>query len=265
MFHIFMYKGEMKIQPLFFKKQFLAIFIITLFIGLSFFLKLHSLTFVFEAYLFLILSITFLPYLRSKLSYPYKLQVLLIGAPLFLPIFLYSDISSSNLKFDILIFAIGASITVCILFLFHKDEIINHQSNASTLLCISTFDLFFSLFEYIYYILGEEIFYRLFLLNYFSEIIGQVFACIFISVLFSYTHYLNRWASVFFSFKNYISLFIFSILLGAIFLQTKSIMTCIVLHIMYNHSELIVLYKRYKYSKNNNKIINTESLLDDYD
>lgn len=87
MFHIFMYKGEMKIQPLFFKKQFLAIFIITLFIGLSFFLKLHSLTFVFEAYLFLILSITFLPYLRSKLSYPYKLQVLLIGAPLFFQYF----------------------------------------------------------------------------------------------------------------------------------------------------------------------------------
>ena len=81
------------------------------------------------------------------------------------------------------------------------------------------------------------------------------------SALFVYSHYLNRWANITFTIKNYISLFFLGLFLSLVFYQTHSLFLCMILHIIYNHSELIVIYKRFKVKN----IVEDSDMFDDYD
>lgn len=209
-------------------------------------------------YLVLVLFLTFCPYFRSKLSYSYRLQVILLGLPLYSPIFFYK-IGNFLGDFDFKWLFLGILGVLVILLFFHHRELANHKNNISTLLKISEREALFSLFEFFYYVLGEEIFYRYFIFYFIETNFNTLTFLLVSSLIFVYSHYLNRWADVNFSIKNYISLFCLSVLLGFIYFKTQSLFLCVILHTIYNHSELVVIFKKYTLKE-------SETLLfDDYD
>ncbi|ABX75560.1 CAAX amino terminal protease [Lactococcus lactis subsp. lactis NCDO 2118] len=250
--------GGLKIQPLFFKKQFIAILLIIL--SLIFLVGYDSISLLSIYYLLFVLSLTLFPYLKFKLSYSYNLQVILLGIVLYFPIF---NINMNEWigNFTISQFLISAIFLLVLLYTIHWKELMQHYNTLNSYIKLTLPGMVGSLFEFFYYIIGEEIFYRFFIIGYLSKSIN-ILLCVFIgSILFVYSHYLNRWANIIFTNKSYISLFLLGVFLSLVFYQTHSLLLCIILHIIYNHSELIVIYKRFKVKNIDEK----SDVFDDYD
>lgn len=116
-----------------------------------------------------------------------------------------------------------------------------------------------SIINFIFSILSEEIYFTAILISSFSEL-GLVRAVSISTILFVLSHYLNRWAKTSFSFKDYLFILLLAVIKGIAFWYTKSLLICIIMHTLYNSSNLIVLFKKYK----NKQDINEISFFNDY-
>lgn len=98
-------------------------------------------------------------------------------------------------------------------------------------------------------IVSEEIFFRgtIFVILSDWNYITLIF---FSAILFSFTHYLNRWSNIMLTCREYISLFILGGILAGLYYYTGSIIICIMVHCIYNCSSFIVLYKRFFVKEN---------------
>ncbi|AXY26289.1 hypothetical protein CL176_09940 [Suicoccus acidiformans] len=251
------------------KKQKLSLIVLTLLLlsvigtlgfGQYFFRILFS-------FFLLVVVITFLPLLRQKVNYSYWLQVILFGLPMLLPAFLFQVKGIS--------FAVGDSMSfvsfllsfiflVVTLFLLHCKDYELKLSSPTFNLNISKREVFLTILTMLYSIFAEEMYFRFFILselkdyNHYLKILILILS----GFLFVSAHYLNRWATTMFTYRNYVSQFILSMLSGNIFLITDSLFYPLILHITYNFPEIFFILKRLKYQQRHYE--NDEPFFDDY-
>lgn len=139
----------------------------------------------------------------------------------------------------------------------HTKEYVSAK-NYTTLSPINVANLVNEILSYILAIVGEEIFFRYFLINSMTRYIG-IYVIPMGGILFTLTHYLNRWANIIFNVRSYIYHTIIGLVLGGIYYLTGSICGCIISHLIFNSPELVILYKRYKV-----RIHEDVQLFDDY-
>jgi membrane protease YdiL (CAAX protease family) len=63
-------------------------------------------------------------------------------------------------------------------------------------------------------------------------------------LIFSYMHFMNRWADVTFDKKCYQSLFLLGVIEGMAFVSTKSLLLVIMMHLLYNSISIAVIIKK---------------------
>lgn len=250
------------------RKQKVALIMISFLIIINIVFK-YSYTFfeIMVSYFGLILSISFLPLLRQKFSYSYWIQVVFFGIPMILPSILF------RLKVPFFVFGgvtnifnllICSFLMVIVLFIIHYSDYRRKLSNPYLKTEISIKSAILNITGMLYSIFSEELYFRFFLIGKLEE--DSMYTIIFIlfisSILFVTAHYLNKWAETMFTYRNYLSQFIFSIFAGYLFIVTDSLFYPILLHTVYNLPEIILLLKKINSKKYNNK--NDMPFFDDY-
>lgn len=251
------------------KKQKLSLIVLTLLL-FSVIGKLGSDQYFFRilfSFFLLVVVITFLPLFRQKINYSYWLQVILFGVPMLLPAFLFKveEISFAvGDSMSFIIFLISFIFLVVILFLLHCKDYEMKLSSLTLNLAISKREAFITILTMLFSIISEEMYFRFFILSELKDYNPylKILILIFSGFLFVSAHYLNRWAATMFTYRNYLSQFIMSMLSGNIFLITHSLFYPLILHITYNFPEMFFILKRLKYQQLNNE--NDEPFFDDY-
>lgn len=208
-------------------------------------------------YCIVIISITFVPYLGKSLQYPIFLHTILYYFALFLPSLVINIDTRSSQNSLGMIIGIIAGILLILSNYKHNRKYISAE-NYIIFSKISLSELIYHIFTNVCAVVGEELFYRYFLIGLLYKNIGMnvVFLS---SAVFVYSHFISRWANVNFNLRSYIYHGITGIAFGFIFFYTKSISGCIIAHLIFNSPEFIVIYIRYKSSKKEYDI-----LFDDY-
>lgn len=246
-------------QPYIFKKQLISL---ALFLLLLIFLLLFHKDSVFVMpvlfYCFQVISITFVPSLRRKIEYPLFLHTIFYYSSMLLPLF-FVDIYISEPR-DIVGVTIGMTSSLFMLLsnIKHNRKYVSTE-NYMVLSGIDIREFMYQNYNNIYAVVSEELFYRYFLIGYLYKYIG-IYAVLLSTLLFVYSHYINRWANLSFTLKSYIYHGLCGLIFGLLFFYTRSLFGCIIAHILFNSPEFIVTYKRYI---NNKKEMNP--LFDDYD
>lgn len=242
-------------QKFIFKKQLILIAIILLLL-LIYKIEFNKLNVFLILYLFHITTITFLPKIRKKISYPRIVHSILFYVPLLISIFFIDNkllFKNSLLSY---IIAIGlCTILACIVNKFNKEsftlkkEIIIYNINVAYI-TKESFDLFLV-------VIAEEIFFRGYIILELSKKFG-ILSVIISSLLFVLTHYVNRWANIMFTLKSYVFQFILSIILGCIMYYMNALIPCVLGHIIFNYSQIIHLISSYRKKSNNSECFFTD-------
>lgn len=239
-------------QPFIFKKQILSIIFITLLLVLSFLFKVNTIYTIIEFfYLILLLTITFLPSVKRKFEYPISIHYVLFYLPLIIPIF-FININYS-LNFNILSIIVGVLIGILLKLISQPFQEKNKLYNSDFLLTqISTSEFLTEFLGSFIAIVGEEVFFRYFLIGLLSIKIGPLSIIINIT-LFVHSHYVNRWANVMFNKKSYLFHNIIGIVLGTFMYYSNSLIGCIIAHAIFNSHEFVTLIKKYRVRNTSNQ------------
>lgn len=232
-------------QPFIFRKQIysLIIAIISLIAGLL--LSIHiAIIQVVIFYFYKLLVYTFAPVIREKLRYPLLIHTMIFISPYLVPfIFVhYNNIPANNLQGLIL------GVIISSVLLLSNFKHIRQQFSPSNYLLsfgIDRSEFYNSLISISISIIVEELFFRYLMISLLSQAIG-VYAIFISAILFTHSHYINRWANVKFNLRSYIYQFVIGILLGMLFYYQKSIVGCIVSHFIFNLPTYIILLKRFR-------------------
>ncbi len=132
-----------------------------------------------------------------------------------------------------------------VLFLFNLKENIDYmwRENITLKTPLKTDEVITSIFRVTITPICEEYFYRYILTFYLNEYFGIV-SVIIVSTVFVHIHFMNRWARFNFTYKSYIYHFISSILLSILFIETGSLIACIIVHSLLNLPSLVVVVKK---------------------
>ncbi len=219
------------------------------------------------SFFLLVVVITFLPLLRQKINYSYWLQVILFGLPMLLPAFLFqvkriSFAVGDSMSF--ISFLLSFIFLIVTLFLLHCKDYEMKLSSPTFNLNLLKREVFLTILAMLYSIFAEEMYFRFFILSELKDYNNylRILILIFSGFLFVSAHYLNRWATTMFTYRNYVSQFILSMLSGNIFLMTDSLFYPLILHITYNFPEIFFILKRLKYQQRHYE--NDEPFFDDY-
>ena len=232
-------------QPFIFRKQIysLIIAVILLIAGLLFSVHI-ALIQVVIFYFLKLLVFTFAPQIRQKLRYPLLIHTMIFISPYLVPfIFVpYNNVEANNLHGLIL------GVVISSVLLLSNFKHIRQQFSPSNYLLsfgIDRSEFYNSLISSSISIIGEELFFRYFMISLLSQVVG-VYAIFISAVLFTHSHYINRWANVKFNLRSYIYQFIIGVLLGMLFYYKKSIVGCVVSHFIFNLPTNIILLKRFR-------------------
>lgn len=246
-------------QPYIFKKQIVAIVFFSLIFLILKCVNNNSI-FIYPvfSYCIVIISITFVPCMRKNIQYSIFLHTILYYSALYLPLVVINiEIKNINNFTGI---SIGIIISLLLIFSNYKHNI-KYISSQNYIIFnkINLNKLIYHIFTNVYSVVGEELFYRFFLIGFLYKTIG-IFSVLLSTIVFVYSHFISRWSNVHFNLRSYIYHGITGISFGLIFFYTKSISGCIIAHLIFNSPEFIVIYKRYKNSKKE-----SDMLFEDYD
>ncbi|PEM85143.1 hypothetical protein CN558_22365 [Bacillus wiedmannii] len=244
----------MQEQPYIFKKQLIAL--CTFF---CLFLILYNLdtklSIVIFFFCLVIIFITFVPSLWKRIQYSMLLNTIIYYLPLYLPcFFIYPKIETPDHLYGI---ALGFLLGFLLLLsnYKHNKRYVSNE-NYQIFRVITLKRLIYDYFKSIYSVVGEELFFRYFLIGYLFEEIG--FSVVVLSTsLFVLIHYLNRWANLHFNLRSYMYHALVGLSLSVLFIYTQSILGCIIAHLIFNSPHFVVILKRYKNRK-------AKVLFDDY-
>lgn len=232
-------------QPFIFKKQSysLAAAVLLLFIEILY----RADTVIIQLtifYIFMISIVTFAPIIREKLQYPLFLHTIVFMIPYLVPfLFIHPEKAISNNFYGIIFGIIIASV----LLLTNYSYIRKQFSHSNYLLSfgIDKSEFYNTLISNSTSILLEELFFRYLMMGVLFQVFG-VYSVFISAVLFTHSHYINRWANVKFNLRSYIYHFIIGILIGILFYYTKSLIGCLVSHFIFDLPTYIILWKRFR-------------------
>jgi len=95
----------------------------------------------------------------------------------------------------------------------------------------------------LFQLVGEEVFFRYFIINILWDDFSY-FAIGISALLFVHTHFINRWANKVFTGISYVYHGILGIALGFLYITTRSLLGCILAHMIFNFSGYYVMVKR---------------------
>lgn len=218
-------------QPYIFKKQ-----IITLSVCVSsiiFCLYNHLDNSIPLSYFFIVLTITFLPYIRSKFPYPLWLHNFIFNLPFWIPL-----VYINNCK----VFHFSTTLYLILFIICTLWTVYSLKTKKVHFYITSTdkYEHYFNILYYTYSLITEELYFRAFIISILQQYhINIAFIIIISSALFVFTHFINRWANITFNLKIYVLQFILSILSAIFYYYGKSILYCIILHFFFNIQDYI--------------------------
>lgn len=219
-------------QPFIFKKQIVAILLCFVVMIVSVVLGVRILVRTSFFYALLIVGITAFPKLKSIFHYSDVTQTILFILPYYLPI-IFMAIPKISLSFEKMIVFFYGFILILLLLFFERWELKKSLDSIKSKISITTSDFFSSLILTSLGILGEEFFFRVFLMDALSNL-NEMPRIIAISLLFSLTHYLNRWANRNYKIKNYIIFFLLSLVLCVSYVESgRQWIICFFLHVFF--------------------------------
>ncbi|MBZ9618259.1 CPBP family intramembrane glutamic endopeptidase [Clostridium estertheticum] len=185
--------------------------------------------------------------MRKNIQYSMFLHALLYYSALFLPLVVINIEMGSTQNFTGI--SIGIVVGILLIISNYKHNI--KYISSKNYIIFNNIDLkefSIQIFSDSYSVIGEEFFYRYFLIGFMYKNIG-IYAVFLSTIVFIYSHFISRWANVTFNFRSYFYHGITGISFGLIFFYTKSILGCILAHLIFNMPQFIVIYKGYKNSK----------------
>ncbi|MGL5378393.1 CPBP family intramembrane glutamic endopeptidase [Clostridium sp.] len=207
-------------------------------------------------YLLVVLSSTLVPSIKLFISYSNSIHVIIYYLAFYIPIF---SINNNNNRDINLINSISLSILYSTLLLIsnlrHNFKYISGD-NIITKLPLSKKAFYFEQYSNIIAVIGEELFFRYFIISILKPYIG-IYSILVSAILFVHVHYINRWANIMFTHRSYIYQFMLSIGLAYIFYTTSSILGIIIGHLIFNLPDTILCFKRLKVKDN-------EDMFNDY-
>ena len=231
-------------QPFFLQKQIISILLLLIMLILEYETKNQSTTIYLAIFSYLLITLvtTFLPWIRSKINYPYILHNFLFILPFYLVLehtqFIYTSINKESVISGLLGF-----IGVGLLLYSKKKEQIFALSSVESKIPLSKKDFIYKFTITLYSIIGEEIWFRLFLIPVLIPYFGA-YAILISSLCFVHIHYINRWANTIYSVKSYMNQFVLSLILSSVYFITSSFLIVLLLHILYDLIYFILLVKR---------------------
>lgn len=247
-------------QPLIFKKQIISDLILVAALILEYLLNAdNTILKVTLFYLINVLGITFVPSIRG-FRYDWHIRHFIYYLPMVLPIFFF------HLNPDKVNYIGGASLGILIGILLllsnYKQNIeIIFGENIKSKVPINSKEITNEIYTAFIAPICEELFYRYFLIGILYPIIGY-YSIISSTLLFVYSHFINRWANVMFDVKSYIYHFVTGALFSILYIYTRSILGCMIAHIIFNSIDLFTLYKRLRITKKHSE--ESSGLFDDY-
>jgi membrane protease YdiL (CAAX protease family) len=245
-------------QQYIFKKQIICLMAIIIILLIALSIKVDSrLIYGIIIYLAIILGITFIPSLPRLVRYPKWLHLILYESPFLISLFFVEFTKIREVKLYI-IFFIFTIIYILVLLFWGRKQFLDTISDIRSAAPISIPVYIFEMSNILLAVIVEEVCFRGFFVGYFMERYGAI--TIFMSaLLFTFTHYLNRWASKIFTIKIYFLQFFVGIGLGTAYFYTRSVLLVSVCHLVFNSSRIINITKRILRS---NK---TTTLFNDYE
>lgn len=229
-------------QPYFFKRQFVCIFIEIILLLILFILRVTpNYRYICEIMLFITVSETFLPYILKRFNFTESIDAIFYYLPFYYHI-IYIGKFETTINYNLRVI-IGAIILTILLLLSNYSDYKKAIKGMASRRPLNKGRFISLLISYLIAIVAEEVVFRAMLLNICGNL-TLVASVLLSATLFTFSHYINRWANVFYKVKNYIYIFSIGIVLAVLYVYTKSIMFCFLVHLIYNSSEYIVLIKR---------------------
>lgn len=186
-----------------------------------------------------------LPWIKGKLHYSRYLQQFLFGLPLFVPyIYIIFNHNQKNIKNNI--YATIVPIIFIIIFWVISFKKIKKICNSIIVkFPIKKTEFLVKIIGIIYQISCEELFFRGVVMNIMVQKFSNYIAIVcFSSILFAYSHLINRWAPKIFSIYSYIGQFTLSLVIGWYYLKGLPLYACIMIHFLYNIESWLPLLLR---------------------
>lgn len=245
-------------QPLIFKRQITAVCIVTAIniVALAL-INSYQIKLVLAIYLLELIKLTFLPSLRGFKFSKYLRYTLFFTVPIIVAlVFSHSMIYINTIKSMIYGFVLGA-----VLLLSNYKYILNiiDKDNPFINVKVQISEIFYTLVEFVLGCIAEELFYRHFIISNLYRY-DKILAILVSTFMFVSAHYVNRWSNRMFKMKSYIYHTIIGIANGCLYVVTGSVVGCILSHMIFNSSQLIILYKRYMTTKE----VMEENIFNDY-
>lgn len=229
-------------QPYFFKKQGISIAIEVILLFILYALNANKLHIYLTGTVLLItLDETFAPFILKRFHFTDALDAIFYYLAFYYHI-VYIRLFNVKANYNILIILVTLIAVVTLVLVNFKDYK-TMITGIHSKIPIKVSQYISIVISNLIAIVAEEILFRMFLLN-LCVTMKPALAIILSSLVFTFSHYVNRWANVIFKLKNYFFIFILGIVLAIAYIYTKSLLLCIILHFVYNSSDFLSLTRR---------------------
>ena len=251
----------MKNQPYIFKKQIITSEILLLFIIICLYFEVpyKILTFLI-VYEVIVIGAMFIPSLPRHIKYPKWIHTIIYEIPFIITAFFYIPINNHK-TIDYVVVGIISLVATSILLLIARKEYLKNITSITINMPISIKIFMIEVLRMIFQIFFEEVCFRRFFIGWIKQEYG-IITILISSLLFTYTHFLNRWANVKFNKFIYGEQFILGLILGSAYYVSDSLLICIICHLVFNSSVLLNLVIRLTRTLGSYR--KRENIFDDY-
>lgn len=248
----------LKEQAYIFRKQIITLGVLILCNIISLLLELHfKIVVAILVYEIVVLGLTFIPSIRRVLKYPRWLHVIIYELPFIMTIFFPANTVRHDIDYYLymLVFSLLATF---LLLIISKKQYLKNINAISVCIPLKLKSYILEIIKIIFWALCEEICFRRFFVGWLMLEFGEI-TILGSALLFTYTHYLNRWANVMFNVHIYLSQFILGLILGSAYYLSGSLFITTICHLLFNSSTICNLTIRLKKNYQNDHVF-----FDDY-
>lgn len=202
----------------------------------------RSFTIILGTYLIFILSMVIIPIIRNYVKYPHWMHSIFYYFPLYMSPILFKTINFTNFKNE----KIYIGLIIGIVMLLSKYDEVKKAITGErvySLKKISKYEFIVMTSGYLMAVVSEELYFRVFIIEVINSSIG-LYSIVLSSILFVFSHWMNRWADKMFSLKSYCYHALIGIVLATYYYYFTSVLGCIIAHIIFNLPAFLIAYKQ---------------------